>query len=185
MLTPWQLPTRAVIGGKSYEIHTDYRDILELFSYFDDPQLPHQMKWLIALALFYEGQIPEKDRQEAMEFLVRFINCGEEEGTPGPKLLDWEQDGALIIADTNRAAGRELRALPYMHWWSFMSCFHAIGQGRLSTVVAIRKKLSRGQKLEEWEKHFYRENKSAVDMKKRYTQQELRERQRLQSLLGD
>lgn len=184
MLTLWGLPTRAVIGGVTYPIHADYRDILEIFSYFDDPDLPEYLRWQIALALFFEGQIPQKDMQEAMRYLQCFLNCGKEgEEKPGHKLLDWQQDADLIVADINRVSGQEVRALPFVHWWTFMAWFHAIGEGQLSTVVAIRDKLRRGKKLEKWEKDFYRENKSRVDLKKRYSKQELAEQERLRAIL--
>ena len=83
----------------------------------------------------------------------------------------------------NKAAGQEIRALPFLHWWTFLSWFHAIGQGQLSTVVSIRDKLAHGKKLEDWEKTFYRENKGKVELKKRYSQQELQTRQQLELLL--
>ena len=181
----WTLPTEAVIGGKTYPIHADYRDILEIFSYLEDPDLPEYLRWQIALALFYEGDIPAGHQQEAMEYLSTFINCGrQEEAKPGPKLLDWEQDGLTIVADVNRVAGQEIRALPFVHWWTFMAWFHAIGEGQLSTIVSIRDKLRRGKKLEQWEKDFYRENKARVDLKKRYSAEELAEQERLRQLLG-
>lgn len=181
----WALPTETVIGGKAYSIHADYRDILEIFSYLEDPDLPEYLRWQIALALFYEGEIPAKHQQEAMEYLSTFINCGgQEEAKPGPKLLDWEQDALTIVADVNKVAGQEIRALPFVHWWTFIAWFHAIGEGQLSTIVSIRDKLRRGKKLEQWEKDFYRENKARVDLKKRYSAEELAEQERLRQLLG-
>lgn len=180
----WSLPVTAELGGKTYPIHADYRDILEIFSYLEDPDLPEYLRWQIALALFYEGEIPQEDQQEAMEQLASFIACGRPEGKPGPKLLDWQQDAPAIIADVNKTAGQEIRALPFVHWWTFMAWFNAIGEGQLSTLVSIRDKLRRGKKLETWEKEFYRENKDRVDMKKRYSQEELAEQARLKELLG-
>ena len=163
MLMGWELPKRAVIGKKEYGIHTDFRDILEIFSYLDDPALPVYLRWRIALALFYKGEIPEENWQEAISYLVKFLNCGKEDaGRPAPKLLDWQQDAPMIVADVNKVAGREIRELEYVHWWTFLSWFHAIGDGQLSTVVAIRDKLRRGEKLEQWEKTFYRENKEFI-----------------------
>ena len=184
MLSAWALPTEAVIGGRAYPIHADFRDILEIFTYLEDPDLPEYIRWEIALALFYEGDIPPEDRQEAMEYLGSFINCGKAEvGTPGPKLLDWEQDALTIVADVNKVANQEIRALRFLHWWTFMAWFNAIGEGQLSTIVSIRDKLRRGKTLEKWEKDFYRENKHRVEMKKRYSSEELAEQARLKQLL--
>ena len=121
-----------------------------------------------------------------MEYLAAFISCGEKNNArPGPVLMDWEQDARAIIADVNRVAGLEVRALPYLHWWTFLSFFQAIGEGQLSTLVSIRDKLRKGKKLENWEKEFYRENKQRVDIPKRYSAEELAEQERLKKLLGE
>ena len=184
-MSPWELPTSLVVGGKEYPINADYRDILEVFSYLDDPDRPEYLRWRIALALFYEGEIPREHWQEAMERLCAFISMGQPEGRPGPKLLDWQQDAHMILADVNKVAGREIRGEGFVHWWTFLSWFHAIGEGQLSTLVSIRDKLRRGKKLEKWEQDYYRSHKAQVDLKKRYSSQELQEQERLKKLLGD
>lgn len=178
----WQLPRAVTLGEESVPIHADYRDILEIMGYLDDPALPEFLRWDIALALFYEGDVPPAHRQQAMEALSDFIRCGAPD-TPGPRLLDWQQDAAMIISDVNKTAGQELRSLPFLHWWTFLGWFHAIGQGQLSTVVGIRDKLRRGQKLEGWERDFYRQNKALVELKKQLTDAEQAEKDRLNRLL--
>ena len=182
MSSPWQLPREAVIHGQCYPIHGDFRDILEIFGYLEDRELPEYLRWQIALALFYE-EVPQ-DQQAAMDFLAEFLCGGSREcEKPGPKLLDWQQDAPMIVADVNKVAGQEIRALSFVHWWTFLSWFHAIGEGQLSTVVAIRNKLQCGKKLEKWEQDFYRENKKRVDIRKKPTAQEQAQKQYLQALL--
>lgn len=181
----YQLPVTAEIGGRTYHIHADFRDILEIFSFLSDPDLPESLRWRIALALFYEEELNESDRDEASRFFSFFLENGRHDTKPGPKLLDWEQDAPAIIADVNKVAGQEIRALPFVHWWTFLAWFNAIGEGQLSTLVSIRDKLARGKKLEGWEKEYYRQNKDRVDMKKRYSAEELAEQQRLKRLLGE
>ena len=184
-MSPWELPKQAILGGRVYQIHTDYRDILEIFSYFEDPDLPDSVKWRIALALFYEEEIPEECLQPAMEFLGEFLKGGRQETErAAPKLLDWEQDAGVIVAEVNKVAGQEIRAIPYVHWWTFLSWFHGIGEGQLSNLISIREKLARGKKLEGWEKEFYGQNRHKVDLRKKYSASELAEQERLQKLLG-
>ena len=184
-MTSWVLPRQAVLGGVTYPIHSDYRDVLEIFSYFDDPDLQDSLKWRIALALFYEGEIPTEHLQAAMEFLAEFLKGGRQDTERvAPKLLDWEQDAGVIVAEVNKVAGQEIRALPYVHWWTFLSWFHGIGEGQLSLLVGIREKLRKGKKLEPHEKDYYREHKAQVDLKKRYSREELAQRQALEKLLG-
>lgn len=184
-MTPWFLPETAEIGGKTYQINTDFRDVLEIMQYLEDPDRPEYLRWMIAVALFYEGDIPSEHQTEAMEYLADFISCGDKDTKPGPKLLDWEQDAQAIIADVNKVAGTEIRAVQYMHWWTFLSYFQAIGEGQLSTVVSIRDKLRRGKPLEKWEQDYYRKNKERIDLRKRYSAEELAEQERLKKLLGD
>lgn len=178
----WELPKTARIGGIVYEIHTDFREILEIFGYLNDAELPALFRWRVALALFFEGELPPEHRAEAMEYLCQFLRCGQPD-VPGPKLLDWEQDAGAIISGVNGVAGREVRDLPYVHWWTFLSWFSAIGQGELATVICIRSKLARGQKLEAWEQDFYRQNRRRVDLQPHYTPAEQAERERLNELL--
>jgi len=185
MLSPWRLPQGAVFEGVCYDLHADFRDVLEIIGYLQDPGLPEFIRWQIALALFYEPEVAPEHKWQAMEYLSWFLTGGcPETDRPGPKLLDWEQDAAAIISDVNKTAGQEIRALPFLHWWSFLSWFHAIGEGQVSTLVSVRDKLRRGKKLEGWEREFYRQNKSKVDMKRKYTPSELEQRRRLEKLLG-
>ena len=184
MTALWELPRSAVIGGKSYALHCDFRDILEIFSYLNSPELPEYMKWRLALRLFYEGVIPPEHRREAIDYLIEFIRCGESgEEKHAPAILDWDRDAPLIIADVNKVAGQELRALPFLHWWTFMAYFHAIGEGQLSFLLCLREKLRQGKKLEDWEREYYSRNRARVDLPKRYTRQELQEREKLRKLL--
>ena len=110
---------------------------------------------------------------------------GEQGPKYGPRLLDWEQDAQIILADVNKVAGTEIRSLPFLHWWTFLSYFNAVGEGQLATLVSIREKRRTGKKLEKWEEEYYRKNKHRVDLKKRYTPEELAEQERLKKLLGD
>ena len=184
-MTGWELPKEAVIGGKTYPIHTDYREILEIFSWLQDDAKPEFLRWYVALALFFEGEIPDEDFQEAAAFFRRFVCCGrEEEKDPGPELLNWQLDAQDIVADVNKVAGQEIRCLPYLHWWTFLGWFHSIGEGNLSMLLSVRDKLRRGKKLEPHEQEYYRRNRGRVVMHKKYSASELAEQERLKKLLG-
>ena len=184
MSNRWALPTTLTVAGTDYPIHGDFRDILEIFGVLQDESLPEFIRWYTALVLFYEGEIPPQHRQEAMETMADFFRAGAEESAGGESLLDWQQDAPLIAADINKVACQEVRALPFVHWWTFLGWFHAIGEGQLSTVVTIRDKLRRGKKLEEQEREFYRVNRGLVERKKRLSPEEQAVRERLQKLLG-
>ena len=54
------LPVKADLGGEEFPVHADFRDILEIFSYLEDPSLPEMIRWRIAVALFYDRRVPEE-----------------------------------------------------------------------------------------------------------------------------
>lgn len=184
----WELPQALPVGGVLRPIRGDFRDVLEVIRRLGDDSQPGQVRVYVALSLFYADfdAIPEACYREAAERMADFIAAGEQpDGKPHPKTIDWEQDQALIVSDVNRVAGQEIRALPFVHWWTFVSWFNAIGDGQLATVVAIREKRRKGKKLSDWEREFYREHRSSIDFRTRYTQEELDERERLKKLLGE
>lgn len=185
-MTAWELPTQAVIGGKTYAIHADFRDILHLQKYLNDPDLPDFMRWRTALALFYDGDIPQKDQREAGQWLADFLRCGEEPAADeekSPQLIDWDRDAQLIIAEINKVAGQEVRRVPFVHWWTFVAWFNGVGEGQLATVVSIREKLRTRKKLEKWEQQYYRKNKSRIDIRRPESEEEKAEKARLLALL--
>ena len=55
----------------------------------------------------------------------------------------------------------------------------------LETSKCGADKLRRGKKLEKWEQEYYRKNKDRVDLRKRYSAEELAEQERLKKLLGE
>jgi len=178
----WTLPENVEIAGKSYPINWDFRDILEIFSYLSDPDLPDVFKWKIALSLFYKEEIPATG---AMEAFTEFIRAGEQpQAHTAPRLFDWTQDAPVILAEINKVAGREIRREKDIHWWTFLGWFHAIGEGRFSLLVALRDKIFRGEPLTDGEARFYRENKALVEIRNRYSRREMAEKERLLALLG-
>ena len=74
------------------------------------------------------------------------------------KLIDWGMDSQMICSAINKVANKEVRAEPYIHWWTFMGYYSAVGESLLSTVITIRDKMVRGKKLEKHEKEFRRDN---------------------------
>ena len=97
--------------------------------------------------------------------------------------MDWEQDAPLIVPAVNKVLGGEIRSMPYLHWWTFLGAYMSIGESLFSEVISIRRKKAKGKKLEKHEQEFYRDNKSLVNMKQRYSEEEQAEIDRLNEML--
>ena len=82
------------------------------------------------------------------------------------------QDFDIIIAPINRIAGCEVRALEYLHWYSFLSFYQEIGDCLFAQVVRIRDKKAHGKSLDKQDREFYRKNRDIIDLKTTYTESE-------------
>ena len=186
-MNAWELPRSLNVGGRDWAIRSDFRPALDILNHFSDPEYEADEKWWICLDILYEDfqDMPRELWLEAQKQALNFIDMGMGEDTgPKPRLMDWEQDAPIIIPSVNRVLGKEIRALPYLHWWTFMGAYMEIGESLFSQVVSFRKKRKQKKKLEKWEKEFYRENKALCDLKKKYTQEEQDEQDRLKAILG-
>lgn len=165
----YNIPTEIQIDGQSYPIRDngDYRMVLDCFVALNDEELSTQEKIFASLIIFYEdmNSIEDlnkfEDIEEAVRQMYTFFNCGhpfDEDERKLPKVIDWEDDSQLICSAVNKIAGQEIRALPYLHWWTFMGYYLAIGNSPLATIVGIRYKIIRNEKLEKYEKKFRDEN---------------------------
>ena len=165
----YDLPTSIFVEDKEYKIRNagDFRVILDCFSALGDIELGEDFRILASLVIFYDGFVEEDIfdmDEESLLLLVRemfkFFNCGEEEkdSTNNSKLIDWDKDEQIIMSGINNVAGKEIRLEPYIHWWTFMGYYMAIGESVLSTVVSIRNKILKGKKLDKWEEEFRHDN---------------------------
>ena len=149
----------------------DYRVVLECFVACGDMELTSEDEQVLACLLIFYNEFNDFDDlmnistetiTELVQFMFSFFNCGKKDGEIGAnrhkKLIDWEQDEQIITAAINNVAHTEVRALDYLHWWTFMGHYLSVGESVLSTVVSIRDKITRGKKLEDYEKEFKRDN---------------------------
>ena len=172
----YDLPTSVEVGGEDREIRWDYRAILDIMAVMTDADMDNEVKVIAILDIFYADvdSISLYDYQEAMDKCLWFIRCGNEEDNrrKAPKLMDWEQDFQHIVSPINRVIGREIRGSAPLHWWTFVSAYYEIGDCYFAQIVRIRNQKAKGKKLDKFDQEFYRENKSAVDLKTRYTEAE-------------
>ena len=172
----FDLPTSVTICGTDYYIRSDYRAVLDICTALTDPDLSDQDKAVVMLDIFYPDLVdmPQEHIEEAVRKCFWFINCGEDEPAQqrGPKLVDWEQDFKHIVAPVNRVMGTEIRAIDYMHWWTFISAYYEIGDCTFAQIVRIRDMLARGKQLDKTEREWYEKNRHLVDLKTTYTDAE-------------
>ena len=164
----YELPTYIEIDGEPFKIRDngDFRMVLHCFTVLNAEDLQNREKAIAFLMVFYEAfntvedVLSFKNTEEALKKAFNFINCGKEDikGKSLPTLIDWESDSNLICSAINNVAGKEIRSERYIHWWTFIGYYMAIGECALSQIVSIRYKIAKNEKLEKHEKKFRAEN---------------------------
>lgn len=163
MYGAYGLPVTVMSGGQEYSIRQrgDYRVIIDVIAALNDEGLTEEERIECALLIFLDADIYAlPDVNEAAQGMMEFIRAGYPEGKNpnNQKLMDWEDDAPMIISGVNRVLGTEVRAVPYMHWWTFFAAYMEIGESTLATVISIRDKAAKGKKLEKYEQDFKREH---------------------------
>ena len=164
----YNIPTSIFINDVEYKIRNDgdYRVILDCFRALGDIELTAKERLLSALIIFYADFTSVEDFyndlpiEELIKEMYNFFNCGSDTvGTQShKKLIDWEQDEQLICSAVNKVANKEIRLEPYIHWWTFMGYFTAIGESPISTILHIRDKIANGKSLEKHERQYRASN---------------------------
>lgn len=165
----WDLPQSIEVSGLTYRIRTDYRAVIDVLTAFSDkdtmgdtPEETNAIRLTIMLRIMMIDKVPKEHIQEACDKLVEFIDMGADNTKPQPRLMDWEQDAQLIIPAVNRVMGREVRAMDYCHWWTFLSSYMEIGECSFTHILNIRQKRAKGKKLEKWELEYIRDNPNVL-----------------------
>ena len=167
----FELPTSVEVDGVEYHITEDgdFRMVLDCFNALNDPDLSDLERMVASAIIFFSdlnsiedvNELPDGVYGKLIEGMNRFFNCGEDKlvgMNVQYKVIDWEEDSQLIASAVNRVYGKEIRAEKYVHWWTFMGYFMAIGESPLATIVNIRGKIAKGKPLEKYEQEFRRDN---------------------------
>lgn len=146
----------------------------------------YQTHWTNWQALLYPRWKELPDANAALRAAFTFINEGKEDEKQGfrPRLVDWEQDAALIAPAVDKVLGYSCRRCGYLHWWEFLGAFHGIGDGLFAQVVNIRNKRARGKMLDKSEQEFARENAAVIKIHAAGSAEDKAEKERLLDLLG-
>lgn len=166
------LPKTLDVGGVDYAIRTDYRVALMIFQAYNDPELTRAEKMAVCLQSLFE--VVPGDITEALEKANWFLDGGNKvklKELPA-KTIDWEQDEGLIFPEVNKVAGVEVRAVEYLHWWTFLGYFSTIGDGMFAQILNIRQKRARGKSLEKWEQELFNTHKEMIIIHEKLTAEE-------------
>lgn len=149
-MSAWDLPITVQVAGRVFAIRSDFRAVLDALAALADPDLTQQEQYIACLQILYPRWKELPDANAALRAAFTFINEGKEDEQQGfrPRLVDWEQDAALIAPAVDKVLGYSCRRCGYLHWWEFLGAFHGIGDGLFAQVASIRNKRAHGKMLD-------------------------------------
>ena len=169
----FSLPDTVSINESEYRVRTDFRVILEIFVMLDDPELTDADKTEALLRMFYIDR--PSDIEAALAAFADFVNPRRfnKREKQSSRLLDWSQDFDLMVAPINHILGVECRALPELHWHTFLAAYLEIPpESVFARVLRIREKLRTGKKLEKYERSWYSKNRDLVHLRPKFSKAE-------------
>lgn len=157
------IPEALEVGGRAIPINADFRNVLTIFEAFNDTALTNEEKAYICLKRLYTAPVSFYETEEAYEQAVWFLNGGDMPMSKPEevRMIDWKHDESMIIPAVSKVLNTaDVRAMPFLHWWTFLGSFGEVGEGLFSTVLHIRHKKAHGEKLTKSEQKFWQKNKS-------------------------
>lgn len=169
------LPKSLSVSGQSFAIRSDYRIALNLLDALSCDDLTNLDKAYLTVKTLYFDDIPDELFTPAVTAAYQFLDGGDiPKSKPLPvRMIDYKHDEAMLFSAVNNAAKCEVRALEYMHWWTFLSYMASSGEGLFSTVMNIRAKLAQGKRLEKHEREFIAKHKELVILRSEQEQREI------------
>lgn len=160
------LPERVRIGGKEYEIETNFRTSILFELLMQDDRVSNRDKTIQALRLYYP-EIPH-DIDAAVDALIWFYGCGKNRGTgqKGVKsrqnrerVYSFEHDDDYIFAAFLKQYGIDLQDIEYMHWWKFRALFNSLSEDNQFVKIMQYRSMDIPDDLPKEQANFYRRMK--------------------------
>jgi hypothetical protein len=158
----YELPTSIEINGQFHKITNegDFRMVLDCFSVLEDVTISENERILCCLIIFYDElneledvwDVFGENRDEAVKLMFEFFNNGK----PKSQSVGMNMDHKLV--NWEKVVGKEIRNEKYIHWWTFLGYYMAMGDCLYATIIHIRDKIVKGKKLEKYEVEFKRSN---------------------------
>lgn len=159
----------------------DYRIVKKVIRALKDVELKDEARIQCALVIFYENYNEINDTEDALKQMYFIIDCGNQYKDDNtltlsenkPPMMDWDYDWDIIVPELNKVLGYDIRTPGrFTHWWTMIGAYMCIGEGAYNTVIGIRSKRAKGQKLEKWEIEYLREHIKMVELPKKLTAEE-------------
>ena len=129
---------------KGLKINTDFRSFILFELLMQDNKITTKDKILMSVRLFFKE--PPKDVKKAMECILWFYRCGEDEkvgkgkGESSKKqIYSYEYDAKYIYSAFLSQYGLDLNEVDYLHWFKFKALFEGLNEeNKICEIMSYR-----------------------------------------------
>lgn len=179
------LPLAIEIGGKEYQINSDFRTGLRIILAFEDTELTLSEKAFILVDQLYQEE-PE-EFVKAVAAGIRYLDCGEEQGEGsghGCRMYSFAQDERYIFSGVDKVLNGRLSRGEYVHWWEFVFAFMELPEDcMMSKILYFRSRRNAG-KLTKEEREVWAKNRELFELEDVQTAEEKKQLEDFMNRLG-
>lgn len=159
-----KLPTAVEVGGKMYDINTDYRTAIKLELIISNIEIDDSEKVLQALLLFYDdiNALPD-DLSQALTAIMDFYRCDKENSTESIKahnkrtqIYSFDYDAPYIYAAFLEQYSVDLAFEDSLHWWRFKAMFDSLSENTQFVKIMGYRSMVITNDMSPQQKDFYR-----------------------------
>lgn len=172
------LPIRYEFEGKTYEMHTDFREWMRFeMLMLDEDILPDERASLLFKLIF--PVVPPDP--ELGSFLIWFYSCGRKPNKVKSRkaskhknnaaIYSFEFDDGYIYAAFKEVYGIDLMEIEYMHWWQFKALFKGLHGCKFCDIMSCRSE-EITDKTPQWKKAHLQECKQLYAIPKSLSEQQ-------------
>lgn len=164
------VPNSIEVGGKNYDINSDFRVSVLFEMMMSDDELTEREKVQKALELYYPI-IPD-NINEAIKKMLWFYRCGKESkavtgegnGMKREQIYNYEYDDKYIYSAFVSQYNINLQSIPYLHWWEFKSLFDSLSQDNLFVKIMHYRSVDINSIQDKEQKAYYRRLKKIYSL---------------------
>ncbi|MBO3417915.1 bacteriophage Gp15 family protein [Clostridium perfringens] len=164
-----KLPTKVKIGGKFYNINSDFRISILFELLMQDEDIEDELKITQALKLYFSKIPPLKYIEETINAIMWFYGCGDEKEELNKRIKTtsndleqaycFEHDNAYIFDAFISQYKIDLSTIEYLHWWKFRALFEGLTEENMIVKIMNCRTMDLNKIEDKNERAFYKEKK--------------------------
>lgn len=188
-----KLPTKVKIGGKFYNINSDFRASILFELLMQDEDIEDELKITQALKLYFPKIPPLKYIEETINAIMWFYGCGDEKEDLNKRIKTtsndleqaycFEHDNAYIYGAFMSQYKIDLSTVDNLHWWKFRALFEGLTEENTIIKIMNYRTMDLNKIEDKNERAFYKEKKEFFKLPKKISKEDEEYKNNIEEIL--